>query len=1029
MFQGVHDPNEEKVVKSLRDTLLSKGQLPEKYDDYHTLLRVGVILGKGMEITHMIMCLKTSSKHIQFPYKMYVWIHGVDVRTSKICELGILNYRAKRVLWIALRQLEICVTMLKVTRSPTLADDGGSTNSTWKQNEFISPKAIACDLMPLMVAGFKLQRTQTFRFCTSDLENIGNSHPNGRKFEKGSKINLHFLKRNIFHEATNNCMSSLETEISVSADFVFVLPEGLLCCFLEFPTAGIIFFPFIFGALLTYFDSQKSRMLEKVDMEESAKQFKSAEHKSAEHKGAEHKSAEFKQCRFLKKNVTILCQIGKGIVALTNGTKTRMCRNGSAVAVQNGIKAFGSLKILKLNYQSGLGTAELKIFKFQNCCMVCDFWSLCNICTMVLEMLVQVLKYRFLKLKCSDFRGGYWIYGYCRADSKLAELCTRSNPDIVSELIQTNQKWRCRIPIYFMLLLNHVRTFSELNQIIPTARYLLTIPAIVIGTSSCFDFLDVEFLNLEIQKSELDPLVSLCEACATTKTRRAALFALRKQRRQPDRHRRILPPRSLSMSQYLPSPPSPPPLPDQKRRGDCASSPANGHDPPSKSEDPSDSDCRSGGQPTEQLEQPRPMGEVGGGDGVPYQGLGDRRRPEKRHKLSILPLVFLIFYEVSGGPFGVEDSVGAGGPLLALLGFLLFPLIWSVPEALITAELGTMFPENGGYVVWVSSALGPFCGFQQGWMKWLSGVIDNALYPILFLDYLKSAIPRLAAGPPRGLAALALTVLLTYMNYRGLTVVGGMAVFLGAFSVLPFLVMGVVAVPKLKPKRWVGVDFHNVDWNLYLNTLFWNLNYWDSISTLAGEVSNPAKTLPRSLFYAVILVVSAYLFPLFVGTGALPVDRDEWADGYFSDVALAVGGLWLSWWVRAAAAVSNMGMFVAEMSSDSYQLLGMAERGMLPEAFARRSRHGTPLLGILFSASGVVLLSWLSFQEIVAAENFLYCFGMLMEFAAFWAERRRWLKFSVNPELADFCTVAGETTNATDHPPIRDLEVNSARNL
>ncbi|XP_042417086.1 probable polyamine transporter At1g31830 [Zingiber officinale] len=547
------------------------------------------------------------------------------------------------------------------------------------------------------------------------------------------------------------------------------------------------------------------------------------------------------------------------------------------------------------------------------------------------------------------------------------------------------------------------------------------------------------------------------------------------------------------MSQYLPSPPSPPPLPDQKRRGDCASSPANGHDPPSKSEDPSDSDCRSGGQPTEQLEQPRPMGEVGGGDGVPYQGLGDRRRPEKRHKLSILPLVFLIFYEVSGGPFGVEDSVGAGGPLLALLGFLLFPLIWSVPEALITAELGTMFPENGGYVVWVSSALGPFCGFQQGWMKWLSGVIDNALYPILFLDYLKSAIPRLAAGPPRGLAALALTVLLTYMNYRGLTVVGGMAVFLGAFSVLPFLVMGVVAVPKLKPKRWVGVDFHNVDWNLYLNTLFWNLNYWDSISTLAGEVSNPAKTLPRSLFYAVILVVSAYLFPLFVGTGALPVDRDEWADGYFSDVALAVGGLWLSWWVRAAAAVSNMGMFVAEMSSDSYQLLGMAERGMLPEAFARRSRHGTPLLGILFSASGVVLLSWLSFQEIVAAENFLYCFGMLMEFAAFvrlrmkhptaarpykiplgtvgcvlmlvpptvlilvvlalsslnvalvsggavalglvlrpglqWAERRRWLKFSVNPELADFCTVAGETTNATDHPPIRDLEVNSARNL
>jgi amino acid transporter len=72
--------------------------------------------------------------------------------------------------------------------------------------------------------------------------------------------------------------------------------------------------------------------------------------------------------------------------------------------------------------------------------------------------------------------------------------------------------------------------------------------------------------------------------------------------------------------------------------------------------------------------------------------------------------------------------------------------------------------------------------------------------------------------------------------------------------------MGLVAIPKLEPSRWFVVDFSNVDWGLYLNTLFWNLNYWDSISTLAGEVENPNKTLPKALFYALILVVSAYFF-------------------------------------------------------------------------------------------------------------------------------------------------------------------------
>jgi len=377
------------------------------------------------------------------------------------------------------------------------------------------------------------------------------------------------------------------------------------------------------------------------------------------------------------------------------------------------------------------------------------------------------------------------------------------------------------------------------------------------------------------------------------------------------------------------------------------------------------------------------MGQYTGAEYVDISEAVTSPRAGNFRKVSVLPLVFLIFYEVSGGPFGVEDSVGAAGPLLALVGFLVFPLIWSVPEALITAEMGTMFPENGGYVVWVSAALGDYWGFQQGWMKWLSGVIDNALYPVLFLDYLKSVVPLVGHGFTRNLAVLGLTAALTYMNYRGLTIVGWVAVLLGVVSILPFAVMGLLALPRLEPSRWLVCDLHNVNWGLYLNTLFWNLNYWDSISTLAGEVENPKRTLPKALFFAVIFVVCAYFFPLLAGTGAIPLNQELWTDGYFADISKIIGGTWLCWWIQGAAAMSNMGMFVAEMSSDSFQLLGMAERGMLPEFFAKRSRYGTPLIGILFSASGVILLSWLSFEEIVAAENFLYCFGMILEFIAF----------------------------------------------
>ncbi|TVU46833.1 hypothetical protein EJB05_06404 [Eragrostis curvula] len=368
---------------------------------------------------------------------------------------------------------------------------------------------------------------------------------------------------------------------------------------------------------------------------------------------------------------------------------------------------------------------------------------------------------------------------------------------------------------------------------------------------------------------------------------------------------------------------------------------------------------------------------------------------QHRSKLTVLPLVFLIYFEVAGGPYGSERAVRAAGPLFTLLGFLVFPFAWGVPESLVTAELAAALPGNGGFVLWADRAFGPLAGSLLGTWKYLSCVINIAAYPVLVADYLGRAFPAVAepGSRTRTGAVVGMTVLLSFVNYTGVSIVGWGAVALGAVSLAPFVLMTGISVPKLRPRRWAATQGQgrSRDWRLFFNTLFWNLNYWDSASTMAGEVDRPERTFPRALAVAVVLIAASYLLPLMAATGATDAPPEEWVNGYLVDAAGIIGGAWLKCWIEAGAVLSSIGMFEAQLSSGAYQLLGMAELGLLPAVFARRAtRFRTPCVAIAASTAVTLAISFLGFDDVVATANFLYGLGTLLEFAAFlWLRARR----------------------------------------
>ncbi|KAI3892972.1 hypothetical protein MKW92_006560 [Papaver armeniacum] len=360
-------------------------------------------------------------------------------------------------------------------------------------------------------------------------------------------------------------------------------------------------------------------------------------------------------------------------------------------------------------------------------------------------------------------------------------------------------------------------------------------------------------------------------------------------------------------------------------------------------------------------------------------------------KLTLVPLIFLIYFEVSGGPFGEEPAVKAAGPLISLLGYLIFPFIWSIPEALITAELATAFPGNGGYVIWATEAFGPFWGSMMGSLKFLSGSINNAAYPVMIKKYLvtSSNFHFIENGVPKVLFLCISTIVLSFLNYTGLTVVGWVAVALALVSLMPFLIMAFIAIPKIKPHRWLslgtnGRNFSKNNWGEYLNTLFWNLNFWDNASTLAGEVDNPQKTFPRALLCAGLITCFGYLIPLLATTGALELKQDEWQESYLATAGGMIGGAWLGSWISIGSVLSGVGLFEAQLSSSSFQAEGMANLRFLPGFFAWRSKpFNTPWAGILLSSAITLGVTFMDFEKIISAANFLYSLGMLLEFSAF----------------------------------------------
>jgi amino acid transporter len=356
--------------------------------------------------------------------------------------------------------------------------------------------------------------------------------------------------------------------------------------------------------------------------------------------------------------------------------------------------------------------------------------------------------------------------------------------------------------------------------------------------------------------------------------------------------------------------------------------------------------------------------------------------------MRLFTAVIIVFTLVCSGSFGMEDVVSSSGAGLTLLMIIVLPFLWSIPMALVASELGSAIPEAGGFYRWVRRAMpgasGEYWSFQTGWWWTLSLYVDSAVYVALATTYIQSKVgAQHMTTNWRWLLGIGIVGIVTFINVRGLELTGRALTVIQIVVLVPFVGLviwgfakgnGSAVSPFLPPGTsfWAGTSAG-------LAIMMWMYSGYESMSTLAAEVENPQRLIPRAIMVAVPIVIFTYAIT--VAAGIVAAGHGNWANMVsdssqggisFVDAAKSVGGATLAWAVLVSAIASNIGLYTGYLATGSRPSYALSRDRLFPHFLGKAHRSwGTPWVAILIMGVVDAILVRLTFVNLIVIDVFL----------------------------------------------------------
>jgi amino acid transporter len=228
--------------------------------------------------------------------------------------------------------------------------------------------------------------------------------------------------------------------------------------------------------------------------------------------------------------------------------------------------------------------------------------------------------------------------------------------------------------------------------------------------------------------------------------------------------------------------------------------------------------------------------------------------------------------------------------------WLFLGVIFFVPFAMICAEMGCTYAEQGGIYAWVRNAFGGRWGSRVSWGYWVNTAVWIPAIFILFAGVLKQLFfPNLSMN---GQIAIGISLIWIAVGLNAVTLdVGKWIPNLGAiFKIGVFIAVIVGAVLYTQEHGMANtITFQSLapNWNSsaqYIPTIIYGMLGFELVSASSEEMIDPARDVPRSIFISGFIIIVLYTAATASVLAALPSDGIDLVEGLMNTLNLFFGG-------------------------------------------------------------------------------------------------------------------------------------------